>query len=126
MREVSSNVMLPELPDASMETRKPIASPSRIPAQPDSRIICPTRMPNKIKMNQSLKMNPLRQRKISERIELATNLLLLGRMRGQNVRRTDSAPGRGFFLCDVEFAFGINDGFAQSDGLGLSFLEFQA
>ena len=28
MRSVSSNVMLPELPDAKMETRKPIAHPS--------------------------------------------------------------------------------------------------
>ncbi len=28
MRCVSSSVMLPELPDASMETRKPIALPS--------------------------------------------------------------------------------------------------
>src|SRR6267143_1015730 len=51
VRSVSSNVILPELPDARMDTRKPIASPSDA-ARVD--ILCPTRIPNKIKMRRHL------------------------------------------------------------------------
>src|SRR5216684_2343122 len=49
VRSVSSNVMLPELPDAKMETRKPIASPSEIHREEIFRIMpqCPTRCPTK-------------------------------------------------------------------------------
>src|SRR3984893_2712343 len=49
VRSVSSKVMLPELPDAKMETRKPIASPSKIQRKEIFRIMpqCPTRCPTK-------------------------------------------------------------------------------
>jgi hypothetical protein len=42
--------MLPELPDARMDTRKPIGPP-QIKSNQTFGMICPTRMPNKIKMN---------------------------------------------------------------------------